>query len=65
MAVIHMHILEGRNQEVKTRLIAEVTDAVSRTLQSSPDWILVMLHEISKDNTNAGGKTPGRGQNDE
>lgn len=64
MAVIHIHISEGRSQEVKTSLISEVTDTVSRTLQSSPDRILVMLHEISKEHTNVGGK-PGRGQGHE
>jgi 4-oxalocrotonate tautomerase len=60
MAIIHIHLLEGRSQEVKTAFISEVTEAASRALQSSPDKVLVMLHEISKNHTNVGGK-PGRG----
>lgn len=41
-----MHILEGRSDALKEKLIAEVTDAVSRTLGNPPESIRVLLYEL-------------------
>lgn len=57
MPIIQMHILEGRPDALKQKLIAEVTDAVSRTLGTPPDAIRVLLYEIPKTHWAVGGKS--------
>ncbi|WDL95735.1 2-hydroxymuconate tautomerase [Alicyclobacillus sp. ALC3] len=57
MPIIQINILEGRSDELKQRLIVEVTDAVSRTLGNSPDSIRVLLYEVPKSHWAVGGKS--------
>lgn len=57
MPLIQMHILEGRSAEAKQRLIAEVTDAVSRSLDANPESIRVLLYELPRENWAVGGKS--------
>jgi 4-oxalocrotonate tautomerase len=49
LPIAHIYILEGRSTAQKARAIAEVTDALSRTLDSPKDRIRVLLHETSHD----------------
>lgn len=55
MPIIQMHILEGRSDALKQKLVAEVTDAVSRTLGNPPESIRVLLYEIPKSHWAVGG----------
>ncbi|MBO9130652.1 2-hydroxymuconate tautomerase [Bacillus sp. 165] len=57
MPIANIHILEGRNVEQKRHLIAEVTDAISRSLGADPSTIKVLLIEIPKENWATAGVT--------
>jgi 4-oxalocrotonate tautomerase len=57
LPLVQLHIVEGRPDDVKRRLIAEVTDAVSRTLGSKPESIRVLLYELPKQHWAVGGQS--------
>jgi 4-oxalocrotonate tautomerase len=50
MPIVNIHILEGRTPEQKKTLISEVTKAVSRSINSPPEKIKVLLFEIPEEN---------------
>jgi 4-oxalocrotonate tautomerase len=55
MPIIQVNLLEGRSAEIKRELIAEITQAVSRTLGNSPETIRVLLHEVPEENWGVAG----------
>ncbi|MBM7583785.1 4-oxalocrotonate tautomerase [Bacillus pakistanensis] len=55
MPIAHLHILEGRSQEVKSKLILSVTKSISESLGTNPEKIRVLIHEIQKENWGTGG----------
>ncbi|MDT8323944.1 MAG: 2-hydroxymuconate tautomerase [Bacteroidota bacterium] len=57
MPIIVAHILEGRDREVKTRLIRNLTDTVARTLGVPEESVRVILSEMGKEDYGIGGKT--------
>ncbi|WP_018130563.1 2-hydroxymuconate tautomerase [Effusibacillus pohliae] len=57
MPILEIKLLEGRDQEVKERLIENVTQAVSETLQVAPERIRIILYEIPSNHWAIGGKT--------
>ncbi|MDA5107794.1 MULTISPECIES: 2-hydroxymuconate tautomerase [Brevibacillus] len=57
MPILEIKLLEGRDQEVKERLIADVTQTVSETLQVAPERIRIILYEIPLNHWAIGGKT--------
>lgn len=57
MPLVQMHILEGRSEEMKQRLIAEVTAAVSRSLGAPQESIRILLYELPKTHWAVGGKS--------
>ena len=50
MPIAHIHILEGRSREQKNKLITEVTDAISHSLNAPHEKIKVLLIEIPQEN---------------
>lgn len=46
MPLVQVTMIEGRSQEKKDALIREVTDAVSRTVDATPESIRVLLYEV-------------------
>ncbi len=56
MPIAHIYLLEGRSREQKAQAIAEVTDALSRALDSPKDRIRVLLHETSPDHWGIAGR---------
>jgi 4-oxalocrotonate tautomerase len=46
--LVQVHIVEGRSESVKQQLIAEVTDAVHRTLGSPVESIRILLYELPR-----------------
>lgn len=48
MPIAHLYILEGRDDEKKERLIAEVTDAIHRAVDAPVDTIRVLIVEMPK-----------------
>jgi 4-oxalocrotonate tautomerase len=57
MPIAHIHLLEGRSNEQKQELIQNVTQAISKSLENSPEKVRVLLIEIPKENWGTGGVT--------
>jgi len=48
MPIIHVHMFEGRTLDQKRKLVAAMTDAVVKTLDSKPETVQILIHENSK-----------------
>ncbi len=57
MPIIVAHIIEGRPAELKKKLIQNITETVSRTLEVPPESVRVIVSEMGKDEYGIGGKT--------
>lgn len=57
MPIIVAHILEGRDREVKTRLIRNLTDTVVETLGVPRESVRIILSEMGKEDYGIGGRT--------
>ncbi|MCL6598151.1 MAG: 2-hydroxymuconate tautomerase family protein [Alicyclobacillus macrosporangiidus] len=57
MPLAQIHILEGRSKEQKRMLMQEVTAAISRSLDTPPESVRVLLYEIPQDQWAVGGMT--------
>ncbi len=57
MPIAHLYILEGRDDERKERLIAEVTDAIHRAIDAPVDSIRVLLVEMPKQHFGIAGQS--------
>jgi 4-oxalocrotonate tautomerase len=55
MPIIHVQMMEGRSEEKVKRLITEVTNTVSETLEISKDRVRVLVTEIPKSRWGIGG----------
>ncbi len=57
MPVIHVHLMEGRSDEMKEALIGAITAAASDTLGAPRDSVRVLLQEVPKSHFGIGGKS--------
>ncbi|HHN67197.1 MAG TPA: 2-hydroxymuconate tautomerase [Thermopetrobacter sp.] len=57
MPIVHITLLEGRDDEKKAALIREVTDAVHRAIGAPAESVRVVLHEVKKTEFGIGGKS--------
>jgi 4-oxalocrotonate tautomerase len=57
MPIAHLYILEGRDDEKKERLIAEVTEAIHRAIDAPVDSVRVILTEMPKAHFGVGGQS--------
>lgn len=48
MPIAHLYILEGRDEEKKERLIAEVSEAIHRAIDAPIDSVRVIITEMLK-----------------
>jgi 4-oxalocrotonate tautomerase len=48
MPIIHVHLIEGRSVEQKRAMVKEVTDAVCRTVNVTPDHVKIIMHDMAK-----------------
>ncbi len=55
MPMINVELLDGRTDEMKVRLIQEVTEAMSKTLEIEKEEIDVILHEVERKHWAKGG----------
>jgi 4-oxalocrotonate tautomerase len=46
MPIIHIHLVEGRDGDAKSRLVQKVTDAVEQALAVPRPTVRVLLHEV-------------------
>jgi len=56
MPLVQISLWPGRSDEVKEKMIAEVTEVVSRTSGAPPEAVEVIIHEVPKTNWGLGGK---------
>jgi 4-oxalocrotonate tautomerase len=55
MPIIQIELFEGRTVEQKRKLVAEVTDAVVRSLSASPESVRIILRDMAKHDFAVGG----------
>ena len=55
MPIAHLGILEGRTAEQRAKLISEVTDAISRSIDAPKERVRVIITEVPKANWGIGG----------
>lgn len=55
MPIVQIHLLEGRTDDQKENLIAEVTQAVSKTIDAPASAIKVIITEMNKQNFGSDG----------
>ncbi|WP_269501850.1 2-hydroxymuconate tautomerase [Burkholderia sp. IMCC1007] len=57
MPIAHLYILEGRDDDKKERLIAEVTEAIHRSLDAPIESVRVIITEMPKGHFGIGGQS--------
>lgn len=57
MPIAMIHILEGRDDEKKAKLIEKVTDAICESLEAPREAIHVVISEMPKTQFGIAGKT--------
>lgn len=57
MPIAHLYILEGRDEEKKERLIAEVTEAIHRAIDAPAEAVRVIITEMPKAHFGIGGQS--------
>ncbi|MFY0676038.1 MAG: 2-hydroxymuconate tautomerase [Neptuniibacter sp.] len=55
MPVLQANIIEGRSDEMKERLIEELTEACVRALDAPRETVRVIINEMPKQNYGIGG----------
>ena len=59
MPIIQMNLLVGRTTEQKRRMVAAVTEAVTRTLDVKPEQVRILINEMDIEHFAVGGVTAG------
>lgn len=57
MPLVQIHMLEGRSEEQKKRMMVEVTEAIERTLNAPRESIRIAIYEIPRSHWSVGGIT--------
>ncbi|HVW51883.1 MULTISPECIES: 2-hydroxymuconate tautomerase [unclassified Trinickia] len=57
MPIAHLYILEGRDEEKKERLIAEVSEAIHRAIDAPLEAVRVIVTEMPKAHFGIGGQS--------
>jgi 4-oxalocrotonate tautomerase len=55
MPIVQIHLLEGRDNEKKRQLVAEVTKAICSTLGAPPEKVRIILSEMADNHYAVGG----------
>ena len=56
MAIVKITMLKGRDQAIKDRLVAGITDVMTREIDPDPSHIRVLIDEIEPGNYAVAGK---------
>ncbi len=48
MPIIHVHLIEGRSVDQKRAMVKEVTDAVCRTVNVTPEHVKIIMRDMAK-----------------
>lgn len=57
MPIVQVNMIEGRTNEQKENLIAEVTQAVIKTLDAPQETVRVIINEMPKQHFGIGGQS--------
>lgn len=57
MPIATIQMMEGRTDEQKEKMIAEVTDAIARSLSAPAENVRVLIDELPKKHFGIGGVT--------
>jgi len=57
MPIIQVNVAEGRTVEQRAAAMAEITDAVVRTLDVRPEQVRIIINEVNPENYSIGGQT--------
>lgn len=55
MPVVNIQIFQGRSVEQKRSLVAEVTEAICRSLSVSPDVVRILITDMPRENMGVAG----------
>jgi 4-oxalocrotonate tautomerase len=55
MPIIHVHLFEGRTVDQKRKLVTAMTDAVVKSLDTKPEAVRILLHDMSKNDLSVAG----------
>ncbi len=50
MPIIHVHMFEGKTIDQKRKLVVAMTEAVVKSLDSKPESVRILLHDIPRHN---------------
>ena len=56
MPIVTIKIAKGRSQEIKRKLVASVTEAITASLEIDPSYVTVLIEELERENWATGGK---------
>ena len=57
MPIVQVNMIEGRSDEQKEAVIAEITEALYRAIEAPKESVRVIIYEIPKQHFGIGGKT--------
>lgn len=57
MAIVKVTILKGRDQAIKDRLVAGITEVMLREIDPDPSHVRVLIEEIEPGNYAVAGRT--------
>jgi 4-oxalocrotonate tautomerase len=50
MPIIHVNMYEGRTLDQKRKLVVAMTEAVVKSLDTKPESVRIIIHDIAKHN---------------
>jgi 4-oxalocrotonate tautomerase len=56
MPIIQVHMFEGRTVDQKRKLVAEMTDAVIKSIGVKPEDVRIIIQDMAKYDYSIGGK---------
>jgi 4-oxalocrotonate tautomerase len=55
MPIIHVNMYEGRTIDQKRKLVVAMTEAVVKSLDTKPESVRILIHDIPKHNVAVAG----------
>jgi 4-oxalocrotonate tautomerase len=50
MPIIHVHMFEGKTIDQKRKLVVAMTEAVVKSLDTKPESVRILMHDIPRHN---------------
>jgi 4-oxalocrotonate tautomerase len=50
MPIIHVHLFEGKTIDQKRKLVVAMTEAVVKSLDTKPESVRILMHDIPRHN---------------